>query len=101
MYHMTYKAFKNEKLFVDPGFTYHKTMSRVATELVRWLADSVIIPFTAKPYGVRMKQIYEDLTTNVLDDLNRQGLNKSLGRINKLFLEPVQTAAVSFYLKLS
>ena len=76
-----YETFKNVKLFVNPDFTYHQIMSRFAAELLRPLADSVIIPFTAKPYAVRMKQIYEDLRKNVLDDLNKQGLNKSLGRI--------------------
>ena len=55
-------------------------MSRFVSEIVRSLAESVVIPFTAKPYGIRMKQIYAALKTNVLDDLRKQGLESSLGK---------------------
>ena len=55
-------------------------MSRFVIEIVRSLSDSVVIPFTAKPYGVRMKQIYTTLKNNVLDDLSKQGLESSLGK---------------------
>ena len=81
LYHTTYETFKDVKLFIDPDFTYHQTMSRFVSEIVRSLADSVIIPFTAKPYGIRMKQIYVTLKTNVLDDLRKQGLESSLGKM--------------------
>lgn len=69
------------KLFIDPDFSYHQTVSRFASEIVRALSDSVIIPFTTKPYGVRMKQIYKSLKTNVWDDLNKKGLTGSLGEL--------------------
>ena len=87
LYHTTYETFKDVKLFIDPDFTYHQTMSRFVSEIVRSLADSVIIPFTAKPYGIRMKQIYVTLKTNVLDDLRKQGLESSLGKTaNQMWL---------------
>ncbi|XP_046364744.2 N-acetylated-alpha-linked acidic dipeptidase 2-like [Haliotis rufescens] len=51
LYHSLYETFYAVKNIMDKQFEYHRAVSRMATELARSLADSLIIPFNVSDYS--------------------------------------------------
>ncbi|XP_025098433.1 N-acetylated-alpha-linked acidic dipeptidase 2-like [Pomacea canaliculata] len=54
------------KRLIDPDFKYHRSVCQVAVEIVRSLADSLIIPFNISDYAWGL-------------EMNRQTLDKGFG----------------------
>ena len=54
-YHTAYETFHYVKKFIDPDFVFHRTMAQLFGEMLRRLADDVIIPMDARGYAVVMK----------------------------------------------
>ncbi|XP_071079774.1 N-acetylated-alpha-linked acidic dipeptidase 2-like [Haliotis cracherodii] len=51
LYHSVYETFYAVKNIIDKEFEYHRAISRMAAELARSLADSLIIPFNVSDYS--------------------------------------------------
>jgi len=81
LYHTTYATFNNVKKFLDPDFMYHQAVSRFVTEMMRSLADSIIIPFITQDYAIRLQEVYRKLleNTEIINRLSAQNLQDSLG----------------------
>ncbi|KAB5578650.1 hypothetical protein GE09DRAFT_557560 [Coniochaeta sp. 2T2.1] len=50
-YHSNYDSFWWMSRYGDPGFVYHRTMTQVLSLLTARLADSLVVPFSAKDYA--------------------------------------------------
>ncbi|KAF7553628.1 hypothetical protein G7Z17_g3500 [Cylindrodendrum hubeiense] len=50
-YHSNYDSFYWMSEFGDPGFKYHKTMAQILGLTIAKLADTAVIPFSAKEYA--------------------------------------------------
>ncbi|XP_025105254.1 N-acetylated-alpha-linked acidic dipeptidase-like protein [Pomacea canaliculata] len=66
LYHTEYETFDAVKRLIDPDFRYHRSVGQVAVEIVRLLADSLIIPFNISDYAWGL-------------EMNRQKLDKGFG----------------------
>ncbi|CAH1253980.1 NAALADL1 [Branchiostoma lanceolatum] len=50
-YHTAYDNMDVMERFVDPDFTVHRAMARISGELVRRLADALVLPYDSRKYG--------------------------------------------------
>lgn len=50
---------------LDPTFEYLRAAGRLSGEIVRDLADSVLIPFNTSDYGYAMQRLIKDLDRTV------------------------------------
>jgi N-acetylated-alpha-linked acidic dipeptidase len=64
-YHSNYDSFWWMSHYGDPGFVYHRTMTQVLSLLTAKLADSLVVPFSAKDYadslGAYVKKVEDAL----------------------------------------
>nr|KAG5710646.1 hypothetical protein BaRGS_035048 [Batillaria attramentaria] len=61
LYHTEYETFKTMQGYLDRDFEYHRAVARVGAELVRSLADSLIIPFNVSDYAWGLELMEEQL----------------------------------------
>jgi N-acetylated-alpha-linked acidic dipeptidase len=79
-YHSNYDSFHWMAKYGDPGFIYHRAMAQVLGLLTAKLADSLVIPFSAKEYadalGGYVKKVEDALhrSDSDNDDLSDQDL---------------------------
>ncbi|XP_067680231.1 N-acetylated-alpha-linked acidic dipeptidase 2-like [Haliotis asinina] len=59
LYHTVYETFYAVKNIMDKQFEYHRAVSRMATELARSLADSLIIPFNVTDYSQALDRYWK------------------------------------------
>ncbi|XP_071079773.1 N-acetylated-alpha-linked acidic dipeptidase 2-like [Haliotis cracherodii] len=69
LYHSVYETFYAVKNIIDKEFEYHRAISRMAAELVRSLADSLIIPFNVSDYSWALDRYRKALDRNYGDTL--------------------------------
>ncbi|XP_048259623.1 N-acetylated-alpha-linked acidic dipeptidase 2-like [Haliotis rufescens] len=69
LYHSVYETFYAVKNIIDKEFEYHRAISRMAAELVRSLADSLIIPFNVSDYSWALDTYRKALDKNYGDTL--------------------------------
>ncbi|XP_066273318.1 aminopeptidase NAALADL1-like [Branchiostoma lanceolatum] len=50
-YHTAYDNMDLMERFVDPDFTVHRAMARISGELVRRLADALVLPYDSRKYA--------------------------------------------------
>lgn len=79
LYHTTLETFEAVKMYKDPTFSYHRSMSQLFAEIMRRLSDSVVIPFKTHDYAVRLLEIYEYVESMVETKLIRKDLSQPLG----------------------
>ncbi|KAK7493452.1 hypothetical protein BaRGS_00015352 [Batillaria attramentaria] len=79
LYHTEYETFDAVKNLFDPEFKFHQAMARVAAELVRYLADSLIIPFNVTDYAVGLTRLKK-----TLDDQYGTLLSANISNYNEL-----------------
>lgn len=79
LYHTTYETFKSVKLFLDPTFSFHRSVAEYVTELTRNLSDSIVLPFVVSDYASKLVTAHKQLVTNVHSILKTKGLHVSLG----------------------
>ncbi|XP_046364739.2 N-acetylated-alpha-linked acidic dipeptidase 2-like [Haliotis rufescens] len=63
LYHTIYETFYAVKHFIDPNFECHRAISRLSAELIRSLADSLIIPFNVSDYSWALNKYWRTLDT--------------------------------------
>ncbi|KAK7493451.1 hypothetical protein BaRGS_00015351 [Batillaria attramentaria] len=63
LYHTEYETFDTMERLVDRGFECSRAVARVGAEILRTLADSLIIPFNVSDYAWRL-----DVMRQQLDD---------------------------------
>lgn len=68
----------NVERFVDPSFSFHKMLSQFFSEMLRNIADSVMIPFVTNDYAVRLQEVFVKLEDATKTQLTAKGLDKSL-----------------------
>ena len=78
LYHTSYDTFMNVERYVDPSFSFHKMLSQFFSELLRNLADSVMIPFVTNDYAIRLQEVYQKLDDATRERLTAKNLTKSL-----------------------
>lgn len=61
LYHTEYETFDTMNNLLDHGFQYHRAVAQTAAEILRNLADSLIIPFNVTDLAVRMDQMRDEL----------------------------------------
>ncbi|KAK7493450.1 hypothetical protein BaRGS_00015350 [Batillaria attramentaria] len=61
LYHTEHETFYAVKNLIDPDFKCHQAVARVGAELVRYLADSLIIPFNVTDYAVQLTRLKKTL----------------------------------------
>jgi N-acetylated-alpha-linked acidic dipeptidase len=70
-YHSNYDSFWWMSHYGDPGFVYHRTMTQVLSLLTARLADSLLVPFSAKDYadslGAYVKKVEDALHSSTTD----------------------------------
>uniref|UniRef100_A0A8D0CJF5 N-acetylated alpha-linked acidic dipeptidase like 1 n=1 Tax=Scleropages formosus TaxID=113540 RepID=A0A8D0CJF5_SCLFO len=55
-YHTAYDTFDYSSKYIDPGFTSHQTVARVAGNVLLRLADSLLLPFSCSDYAESLEQ---------------------------------------------
>ena len=80
LYHTSYDTFMNVERYVDPSFSFHKMLSQFFSELLRNLADSVMIPFVTNDYAIRLQEVYQKLDDATRERLTAKNLTKSLSK---------------------
>ncbi|XP_025105253.1 putative N-acetylated-alpha-linked acidic dipeptidase [Pomacea canaliculata] len=65
LYHTEYETFDAMKRLIDTDFKYHRSVGQVAAEVVRSLADSLIIPFNISDYAWGLEMNRRTLDTEV------------------------------------
>ncbi|XP_035667164.1 putative N-acetylated-alpha-linked acidic dipeptidase [Branchiostoma floridae] len=61
--------------FVDPDFTVHRAMARISGELVRRLADSLVLPYDCRKYGPSLSAFLQATEQDFGSMLYNQGIS--------------------------
>ena len=61
MYHSVYETFKLVDLYYDPGFVYHRAMAQLLGEILRNLAEEVLLPMDVAVYADHVEEYYQNL----------------------------------------
>uniref|UniRef100_F6ZAX9 Glutamate carboxypeptidase 2 n=1 Tax=Ciona intestinalis TaxID=7719 RepID=F6ZAX9_CIOIN len=75
VYHSVYETFSLVEKFVDPGFQYHVSVSRVWGEIGRKLADSPVLPLDCRLYAQDLAKKRDDLITYYGSDMEKNGVD--------------------------
>lgn len=79
LYHSVFETFAAVKSFIDPTFSYHRSMAQMFTEMVRSLSDSEIIPFKTHNYALRLLEIFKHLEMQFGETLKINDFTNSMG----------------------
>jgi len=62
---------------VDPNFAYHLAVAQTVGEIVRKLADSLILPFDFRKYAKDLSRKKEDLLNDFGETMTSHGIKLS------------------------
>ncbi len=65
VYHSAYDNFHWMTMFGDPGFLYHKTMTKLTAATILRLADDPVIPFSISAYASEILQLAHELKSDL------------------------------------
>ncbi|OWF36799.1 N-acetylated-alpha-linked acidic dipeptidase 2 [Mizuhopecten yessoensis] len=75
LYHTMYETFYAVDQLIDRGFKSHQAVAQTTAELVRSLADSLIIPFDVTDFASNLQALVNTLDTEYGILLRSQGIN--------------------------
>lgn len=61
MYHSVYETYKLVKTYYDPDFYYHQTAARAYAEIMRNLAESIVLPLNCLDYANKIDDFFKSL----------------------------------------
>lgn len=61
MYHSVYETYKLVKTYYDPDFYYHQATARAYAEIMRNLAESVVLPLNCLDYANKIDDFFKSL----------------------------------------
>ncbi|KAL3873154.1 hypothetical protein ACJMK2_036308 [Sinanodonta woodiana] len=75
LYHTGYETFYAVDKLVDPGFVLHGTVGKLSGELLRSLADSMILPFNITEYSEVLQLYTNNLWYGYQKEINTSGID--------------------------
>ncbi|XP_054857316.1 aminopeptidase NAALADL1 isoform X2 [Eublepharis macularius] len=86
-YHTAFDTFDYADKFIDPGFTSHQAVARIAGNVLVRLADTLILPLNAIDYGEMLETLYKAVDHEyIVEDLKNHSVS----------LVPLQNAISQF-----
>uniref|UniRef100_A0A646QIE3 N-acetylated-alpha-linked acidic dipeptidase 2 n=1 Tax=Hemiscolopendra marginata TaxID=943146 RepID=A0A646QIE3_9MYRI len=82
-YHTSYDTFHSVKTFFDPNFTRHRGCAQLAGLMMRYLADSSVLPFNIRRMVLSLKTGLEDLASNAGVDLPEEELTNVFQNVKR------------------
>lgn len=61
MYHSVYETYKLVKTYYDPDFYYHQAAARAYAEIMRNLAESIVLPLNCLDYANKIDDFFKSL----------------------------------------
>uniref|UniRef100_A0A8C9WQM0 N-acetylated alpha-linked acidic dipeptidase like 1 n=1 Tax=Scleropages formosus TaxID=113540 RepID=A0A8C9WQM0_SCLFO len=74
-YHTAYDTFDYSSKYIDPGFTSHQTVARVAGNVLLRLADSLLLPFSCSDYAESLEQYLSTAVESFNEKLAQHGIS--------------------------
>ncbi|XP_035665201.1 N-acetylated-alpha-linked acidic dipeptidase 2-like [Branchiostoma floridae] len=74
-YHTAYDNMDLMERFVDPDFTVHRAMARISGELIRRLADSLVLPYDCRKYWLSLSAFLQATEQDFGSMLYNQGIS--------------------------
>ncbi|KAI8482422.1 hypothetical protein Bbelb_398180 [Branchiostoma belcheri] len=74
-YHTAYDNMDLMERFVDPDFTVHRAMARISGELVRRLADALVLPYDCRKYGQSLSKFLHETEEDFGSMLRNQDIS--------------------------